>query len=99
MARRPSLDTAAATPTAAPSPNQPPAAGLAHVAPRTRTSGRRGKRGVAFWLNPDAFRQLGMCSVEEDRTVQSIMEEALDLFFQSRGKHRLASNGKGPAHE
>ena len=96
MARRPSLDMAITASTAAASP---PAEGPAHAAHRTRTPGRQGKRGVAFWLNPDAFRQLGMCSVEEDRTVQSIMEEALDLFFQSRGKHRLASNGKRSYHE
>ncbi|MBV8092288.1 MAG: hypothetical protein JOY71_00125 [Acetobacteraceae bacterium] len=47
-----------------------------------RTPGRRGKRGVAFWLNPAAF--------EEERSVQSLMEEATDLLFQSRGKHRIA---------
>jgi hypothetical protein len=69
------------------------------VPSKVRTPGRQGKRGVAFWLNPLAFRQLGMCSVEEDRTVQSIMEEALDLFFQSGGKHRLASNGERSRHE
>jgi hypothetical protein len=39
-----------------------------------------------------------MCSAEEDRTVQSLMEEAVDMLFQSRGKHRLASNGEGLAN-
>jgi hypothetical protein len=58
--------------------------------PKPRTKGRQGKRGVAFWLNPAAFKQLALLTVEEDRSVQSLMEEATDLLFANRGKHRLA---------
>jgi hypothetical protein len=45
---------------------------------------------VAFWIDPDAGRQLRIMGAEEGRTTQSLMEEALDLLFQSRGKYRLA---------
>jgi antitoxin-like ribbon-helix-helix protein len=61
----------------------------------TRTPARQNKRGVAFWLNPDAFRQLRALTFEEERSVQSLMEEAVDLLFQNRGKHRLARGGQG----
>ncbi len=98
MARRPSLDMALAAPPAAASSPPPPLAAPLPAIPRARTPGRQGKRGVAFWLNPMAFRQLSICSAEEDRTVQSLMEEAVDMLFQSRGKHRLASNGEGSSN-
>jgi hypothetical protein len=48
---------------------------------------------VAFWINPAAAKQLRVMAAEEDRTTQSLMEEALDLLFANRGKARLA----GPA--
>ncbi|MBV8521760.1 MAG: hypothetical protein JOY71_06475 [Acetobacteraceae bacterium] len=51
---------------------------------------------MAFWLNPVAFKQLQTIAFEEERSVQSLMEEATDLLFQSRGKHRIArAEGEG----
>jgi hypothetical protein len=46
---------------------------------------------VAFWVDPAAGRQLRILAAEEDRTVQSLMEEALDLLFRQRGRYRLAA--------
>jgi hypothetical protein len=84
MARRPSLSEAElpAVPAFAPAPTKRQEA--------ARTPARQGKRGVAFWLTPEAFKQLRGMTFEEDRSVQSLMEEATDMLFQSRGKHRLA---------
>lgn len=61
-----------------------------------RTRARAGKRGVAFWLDPEPFRQLGAIGFDEERSVQSLMEEAVDLLFQSRGKPRIARRGETP---
>jgi hypothetical protein len=56
-----------------------------------RPPSRVGRKGVAFWIPPDAAKQLRLIAAEEDRTTQSLMEEALNLLFQNRGKYRLAS--------
>jgi hypothetical protein len=95
MARRPSLDQTDLTPrpSAAIVPMLAPAAAPTDE-PKPRAKGRLGKRGVAFWLNPAAFKQLGQISLDEDRSVQSLMEEATDLLFTNRGKHRLAREGE-----
>lgn len=63
----------------------------------SRAPGRKGKRGVAFWLSPEAFKQLRGMTFDEDRSMQSLMEEATDLLFQSRGKHRLAQSAEDAA--
>ena len=93
MARRPSPSSLADAEL------RPPAAPAAPSAPPVeskRTLARKGKRGVAFWLNPVAFKQLQTIAFEEERSVQSLMEEATDLLFQNRGKHRIArAEGEG----
>jgi hypothetical protein len=87
MARKPSLADAIASPEL-----PPPAVPVVQVTkPVTaRPPSRAGRKGVAFWVDPAAARQLRMIAAEEDRTTQSLMEEALDLLFQTRGRHRLA---------
>jgi hypothetical protein len=89
MARKPSMADAVVT------ADGPPPAPVATVAPMTkppavRPPSRVGRKGVAFWIDPVAARQLRIMAAEEDRTTQSLMEEALDLLFQARGRHRLA---------
>lgn len=87
MARKASLADAIASPEPPPpAPSQPPA--KTPAAPRPPS--REGRKGVAFWVDPAAARQLRLIAADEDRTVQSLMEEALDLLFQARGRHRLA---------
>lgn len=83
MARKPSLLDA-------PEPRRretPPAP--APAAPG-RAPSRQGKRGVAFWLDPAAFRQLQRLSFEGERPIQSLMEESVDLLFAKHGMSRLA---------
>jgi hypothetical protein len=50
---------------------------------RRQRPSRVGQKGVAFWV-------VRILAAEEDRTVQSLMEEALDLLFRKRGRYRLA---------
>jgi hypothetical protein len=92
MARKPSLSDAVTSRELAPVP--PPAPSPAPAAPapvaQARPPSRAGRKGVAFWVDPDAGRQLRVLAATEDRTVQSLMEEALDLLFQNRGRYRLA---------
>ncbi len=95
MARKPSMTDALETLGRGSDRLSAPAA---PIQPRGRTAARVGKKGIAFWVDPAAAKQLAFITAEEDRTVQSLMEEALDLLFQSRGKHRLATaNGKHAA--
>jgi hypothetical protein len=62
-------------------------------APKRIEKSREGKKGVAFWLNPTAAKQLAQIALDEDRSIQSLMEEATDLLFFNRGKYRLARGG------
>lgn len=91
MARRPSpLDVAAApapvqqqTATETPEQVKP-----VRAAGSPRAASRIGKRSVMYWLEPDAFRSLQLLAVDEDRTIQSLMEEAYDLLMRHHGRAR-----------
>jgi hypothetical protein len=72
-----------------PAPEAAPAQ-LAPPAPRHTT--RIGKRGVQLWLSPAAYRQLRLIAAREDLQIQDCLAEALDMFFQSRGEHRIAKS-------
>jgi len=73
-------DTDADTP-----PEPAPAKGQAN-----RTPGRRGKRAVAFWLDPVAHKQLRTLALRLDTNLQALMEEACDDLFRRHGMHRIA---------
>jgi len=51
---------------------------------------RVGKKGVTFYLAPDAMKQLRSIGVEEDATLQGLMIEAANMLFRSRGKAEIA---------
>lgn len=51
---------------------------------------RIGKKGVTFYLEPEAVRQLRTLSVNEDTTLQALMIEAANMLFKSRGKAEIA---------
>ena len=46
-----------------------------------RPPARQGKRAVSFWVDPAAATQLRVASASMGRSVQAIMEEALDDWF------------------
>lgn len=57
---------------------------------QNRTPARQGKRAAMVWLEPELVRQLNQIALDEDQTVQALMEEAVGMLFTSRGKPRLA---------
>jgi hypothetical protein len=74
-------------PSLAPEARQEPA-----TATRTwrKAATRENRRGVAFYLPPTAFRQLGRLSVDTDRTIQDLMLEAVDDLFRKHSLPRVA---------
>lgn len=58
-----------------------------------RSTGGRGARAgtklIAGHFDPGVSRQLRLIAAEEDRTVQSLLEEALDLLFVKKGKAHI----------
>lgn len=51
---------------------------------------RVGKKGVTFYLEPDAVKQLRTLSINEDTTLQALMVEASNMLFESRKKAKIA---------
>lgn len=95
MARRPSPLDVAAAPIPVPTQVQPQPVSEQPATYRSARSGgsqraasRVGKRSVMYWLDPDAFRSLQLLAVDEDRTIQSLMEEAYDLLMRHHGRAR-----------
>ena len=54
------------------------------VAPRGRSRRDRSKH-IGGYYEPAVSTQLRHLAVEENSTVQALLEEALDLLFQARG--------------
>ena len=51
---------------------------------------RQGKRLIAGHFDPAVAKQLKMIAVEEDKSVQALLEEALDLLFVKKGKEHFS---------
>lgn len=51
---------------------------------------RIGKRSVSGHFSPDVYRQLRVLAAESDRTVQAILEEALNDLFRKYDKSAIA---------
>jgi len=52
---------------------------------------RAGRRFVGGQFEPDVAKQLRLLAVEDDTTVQALLEEALDLLFAKKGRGSLKS--------
>ena len=50
---------------------------------------REGKRLIAGHFSPKVAKQLKLLAVEEDTSVQALLEEAIDLLFVKKGKGRV----------
>jgi Antitoxin-like ribbon-helix-helix len=93
MARRPShttLDDAVAPPSAPQPVVQPKAEQPAQRTKWQRAPSREGKRGVNCWLDRVSFQVLREIAFTENRSVQSLAEEAFDLLFRAHGRHPVA---------
>ena len=81
MAKRPSLFANAATRPAPPELEQLPQVEANKTA---RPPSREGKRVLSIYLQPEAWKQLRLLSL--DTSTQALGEEAINLLFE---KHRL----------
>jgi hypothetical protein len=57
---------------------------------------RVGKRFVGAHFHPEVARQLKMLAAEDDRTIQELLEDAVDLLFVKAGKVKIAELVKKP---
>jgi GMP synthase-like glutamine amidotransferase len=57
---------------------------------------RVGKRFVGAHFHPEVARQLKMLAAEDDRTIQELLEDAVDLLFVKAGKAKIAELVKNP---
>lgn len=78
----------------------PPAPATHHAARATETAAepgprkfyrpsREGKRLIGGHFDPKVAKQLKLLAVEEDTSVQALLEEALDLLFVKKGKAKV----------
>lgn len=56
---------------------------------KNQHSSRIGMKLIAGHFNPKIARQLRIIAVEEDTTVQALLEEALNLLFIKKGKTHI----------
>ncbi len=84
------------TKAAPPAPPLAPAA--AEAAPRApaagappRPSTRGGKRVVSVFVTPATWRQLRLMCLDEQKSLQDLMVEAIDALFERRGLARIAA--------
>jgi hypothetical protein len=57
---------------------------------------RENRRFVGGHFDPAVGKQLRLIAVEDDTTVQALLEEALDLLFVKKGRQKIADLGKRP---
>ncbi len=50
-----------------------------------------GKKAISGFYDPAVARQLKILCAEEDRTVQSMIGESLNLLFEKYGKAAIAA--------
>jgi hypothetical protein len=55
---------------------------------------RDNRRFVGGHFEPIVGKQLRMIAVEDDTTVQALLEEALDLLFVKKGRQKIADLSK-----
>ncbi len=59
-----------------------------------RRPSREDRRFVAGHFDPAVVKQLRMIAVEDETTVQALLEEALDLLFIKKGRQKVADISK-----
>lgn len=67
-------------------PSQAGAEARAPGSPKFHRPSREGRRLIAGHFDPKVAKQLKLLAAEEETTVQSLLEEALDLLFVKKGR-------------
>lgn len=57
----------------------------------TRAAARVGKKAISGFYDPAVAKQLKILAVNEDRTTQAMIGEALNLLFEKYGLDRIAA--------
>ena len=57
---------------------------------RQRTPARQGKKAISGFFEPEVARQLKVMAAEQDKTVQALLGEGLNLLFEKYGKDAIA---------
>lgn len=69
---------------------QPPHSSPVEVKDIPRQHSRMGKRAITFYVKEDAFKQVRVLSVQTDKSLQELMQEAMDWLFREYGLQRIA---------
>ncbi len=51
---------------------------------------RQGKKTIIGYFDPDVIKQLKLIGIEEDLSIQSMMQEAINDFFTKHSKAQIA---------
>ena len=51
---------------------------------------RRGKKAITVYFEPDVIKQLKLVGIEEDKSMQDMIAEALNDYFAKHGKRAIA---------
>ncbi|WP_342669131.1 ribbon-helix-helix domain-containing protein [Belnapia moabensis] len=81
-------------PPAEPSPPPAPAAPAPPAAPKEKYPNRIGKKAVTCYTPEMSWEQLRALSIRERTTTMALVNEALNMLFQSRGLPRLAEESR-----
>lgn len=73
----------------APQPDVPEQAQLQADNPYFRPS-RQGKSNVTGYFSPEVKKQLRMLAAEEDKTIQQLLGESLNMLFARYGRAEIA---------
>jgi hypothetical protein len=68
-----------------------PAVAPAPKSPNNQPGGRAGKKAISGFFEIEVSRQLKIIAATEDKTVQGLLGEALNLLFEKYGKGAIAS--------
>lgn len=64
-------------------------ASVPEPAPRSKVSSRVGTKMIGGHFPPEVNKQLKLLGVNQDRTLQALLEEAIGDLFEKYGKPRL----------
>ena len=64
---------------------------------RPTAASRQGRRHVGAYVPPDTARELRVLAAVEDTSTQALIEQAIEMLFQSRGVRVGASGSRAQA--
>lgn len=80
----------ATTPAVLPSPPPEPAAPAPHTSGKPKS--RAGRQFIAAHVVPEAAKQFKLLAVQQDRTTQALLVEAINDLFAKYGLSRIADD-------